>query len=74
MRRWVCPLGLSQCSKKLILYINLDFYSQEKRKRQTEIENKKRQLEDDRRQLQHLKVQYTVHSACHVIHCVSEKN
>uniref|UniRef100_A0A672RA85 Paralemmin-1 n=1 Tax=Sinocyclocheilus grahami TaxID=75366 RepID=A0A672RA85_SINGR len=27
----------------------------EKRKRQTEIENKKRQLEDDRRQLQHLK-------------------
>lgn len=29
---------------------------QEKRKRQTEIENKRRQLEDDRRQLQHLKV------------------
>ncbi|NWR24212.1 PALM protein, partial [Emberiza fucata] len=28
---------------------------QEKRKRQTEIENKRRQLEDDRRQLQHLK-------------------
>uniref|UniRef100_A0A8C7SG92 Paralemmin-1 n=1 Tax=Oncorhynchus mykiss TaxID=8022 RepID=A0A8C7SG92_ONCMY len=28
---------------------------QEKRKRQTEIENKKRQLEDDRRQLSHLK-------------------
>ncbi|CAM4732634.1 unnamed protein product [Leuciscus chuanchicus] len=27
----------------------------ERRKRQTEIENKKRQLEDDRRQLQHLK-------------------
>uniref|UniRef100_A0A803TT10 Paralemmin n=1 Tax=Anolis carolinensis TaxID=28377 RepID=A0A803TT10_ANOCA len=27
----------------------------EKRKRQTEIENKRRQLEDDRRQLQHLK-------------------
>uniref|UniRef100_A0A8C0G9C2 Paralemmin-1 n=1 Tax=Chelonoidis abingdonii TaxID=106734 RepID=A0A8C0G9C2_CHEAB len=31
------------------------FYSQEKRKRQIEIENKRRQLEDDRRQLQHLK-------------------
>lgn len=29
---------------------------QEKRKWQTEIENKKRQLEDDRRALQHLKV------------------
>lgn len=32
---------------------------QEKRKRQTEIENKRRQLEDDRRQLQHLKVRTT---------------
>lgn len=32
---------------------------QEKRKRQTEIENKRRQLEDDRRQLQHLKVRMT---------------
>lgn len=29
---------------------------QEKRKWQTEMENKKRQLEDDRRALQHLKV------------------
>lgn len=28
----------------------------EKRKKQTEIENKRRQLDDDRRQLQHLKV------------------
>lgn len=37
-----------------------DLYSfcvfQEKRKRDAEIENKRRQLEDDRRQLQHLKV------------------
>uniref|UniRef100_A0A8C2C7P1 Paralemmin-1 n=1 Tax=Cyprinus carpio TaxID=7962 RepID=A0A8C2C7P1_CYPCA len=31
------------------------YRKEEKRKRQTEIENKKRQLEDDRRQLQHLK-------------------
>lgn len=29
---------------------------QEKRKRQAEVETKRRQLEDDRRQLQHLKV------------------
>uniref|UniRef100_A0A8D0L6A3 Paralemmin-1 n=1 Tax=Sphenodon punctatus TaxID=8508 RepID=A0A8D0L6A3_SPHPU len=33
---------------------NID-QDREKRKRQTEIENKRRQLEDDRRQLQHLK-------------------
>jgi len=32
---------------------------QEKRKRQTEIENKRRQLEDDRRLLLHLKVRTT---------------
>lgn len=32
---------------------------QEKRKWQTEMENKKRQLEDDRRALQHLKVSQT---------------
>lgn len=32
---------------------------QEKRKWQTEIENKRRQLEDDKRALQHLKVSGT---------------
>lgn len=31
-------------------------FGQEKRKRQAEIDGKRRQLEDDRRQLQHLKV------------------
>lgn len=31
-------------------------FGQEKRKRQAEIDSKRRQLEDDRRQLQHLKV------------------
>lgn len=31
-------------------------FGQEKRKRQAEMDSKRRQLEDDRRQLQHLKV------------------
>lgn len=35
---------------------------QEKRKWQTEMENKKRQLEDDRRALQHLKVRFSSRS------------
>lgn len=49
---------LLECSSNLIQSYTepVFFSSQEKRKRQTEIENKKRQLEDDRRQLQHLKV------------------
>lgn len=37
---------------------------QEKRKWQTEIENKKRQLEDDRRALQHLKVSPPLPVSC----------
>lgn len=45
------------CAQKRTLYLlPLPLRLQEKRKRQTEIENKRRQLEDDRRQLQHLKV------------------
>lgn len=41
---------------------------QEKRKWQTEMENKKRQLEDDRRALQHLKVrQVDVEILIHVV-------
>lgn len=36
--------------------------SQQKRKWQTEIENKKHQLEDDRRALQHLKVRENLKS------------
>lgn len=38
--------------------------SQQKRKWQTEIENKKHQLEDDRRALQHLKVRENSQVCC----------
>ncbi|XP_058019282.1 paralemmin-1 isoform X2 [Ahaetulla prasina] len=44
----ICDEGSTEASSE-------DFLKKEKRKRQTEIENKRRQLEDDRRQLQHLK-------------------
>lgn len=45
---WIPPSGW--CGPDLVLY------SQEKRRKQAEIESRRRQLEDDRRQLQHLKV------------------
>lgn len=45
---WIPPSGW--CGPDLVLH------SQEKRRKQAEIESRRRQLEDDRRQLQHLKV------------------
>lgn len=45
---WIPPGGW--CGPDLVLH------SQEKRRKQAEIESKRRQLEDGRRQLQHLKV------------------
>lgn len=48
-------------NQQLVLF---SIMPQEKRKWQTEIENKKRQLEDDRRALQHLKVSPPLPVSC----------